>query len=148
MIQTSIYSYRMNKEHIFVIDDDKFFAKYFIMKFKLLVKENVEFHHFTELTPVFTANSEISPSLMFLDNELNEEIGVDSIPELVEVYPKTEIILISSMNDPALEKQAVLNGASRCISKDDIVLDKIVERLKSNVLETEKTRRARSLLKR
>ena len=138
----------MNKEHIFVVDDDKFFAKYFIMKFKLLVKENVEFHHFTSLEPTFAASSTISPSLIFLDNELNEEIGLDAIPEMIETYPNTEIILISSVNDKALEKQAVLNGASRFISKDDIVLDKIVERLKSNVLETQKTQRARGLLRR
>jgi DNA-binding NarL/FixJ family response regulator len=90
----------------------------------------------------------MSPSLIFLDNELNGELGLDAIPELTEVYPNTEIILISSENDEELSKQAVLNGASRFISKDDIVLDKIVERLKSNVLETQKTQRARSLLKR
>jgi DNA-binding NtrC family response regulator len=138
----------MTKEHILVVDDDRFFAKYFIMKFKLLVKEHVEFHHYEELEPVFRAGTSMSPSLIFLDNELNGELGVDAIPELTEVYPNTEIILISSENDDELSKQAVLNGASRFISKDDIVLDKIVDRLKSNVLETQKTQRARSLLKR
>ena len=137
----------MNKEHIFVVDDDKFFAKYFIMKFRILVRENVEFHHFTELTPVFTANSSISPSLIFLDNELNHELGVEAIPELSEVYPNTEISLISSIDSKELSEQALLNGASRFISKDDIVLDKIVERLKSNDLESPRTQRARGLLK-
>lgn len=130
-----------------MVDDDKFFAKYFIMKFRILVRENVEFHHFTELMPVFTANSSISPSLIFLDNELNDEIGLEAIPELIEMYPNTEIILISSVESNELSHQAVLNGASRLISKDDIVMDKIVERLKSNVLETQKTQRARRLLK-
>lgn len=137
----------MNREHIFVVDDDKFFAKYFIMKFRTLVRENVEFHHFTELTPVFAANSSIAPSLIFLDNELNDEIGVDAIPELSEVYPNTEIILFSSLDSKELAQKAIINGASRFISKDDIVLDKIVERLKSNVLNTQKTQRARALLK-
>ncbi|MFK7785933.1 MAG: response regulator [Crocinitomicaceae bacterium] len=138
----------MNKEQIFIVDDDRFFAKYFIMKFRLLVKDNVEFEHFTELEPLFRASNSKSPSLIFLDNELNGELGLDAIPELTEVYPNTEIILISSENDGELEKKAVMNGASRFVSKDDIILDKIVERLKSNVLETEKTQRARSLLKR
>lgn len=137
----------MSSEHIFVVDDDKFFAKYFIMKFKMLVHENVEFHHFTELTPVFTANSTIKPSLIFLDNQLDDEKGVESIPELSEMYPDTEIILISSLDSQELAKQAVLNGASRFISKDDIVLDKIVERLRNNVLDGAKTQRAKSLLK-
>ena len=130
-----------------MVDDDKFFAKYFIMKFRILVRENVEFHHFTELATVFGANSSISPSLIFLDNELNDELGVESIPELSEMYPNTEIILISSIDSKELSQQAVINGASRFISKDDIVLDKVVERLKSNVLDTRKTQRARSLLK-
>lgn len=137
----------MSKEHIFVVDDDKFFAKYFIMKFRLLVRENVEFHHFSELRPVFAADSSIAPSLIFLDNELSDELGVEAIPELSEMYPNTEIVLISSVDTKELEKQAVINGASRFISKDDIVLDKIVDRLKSNVLDTKKTQRARSLLK-
>ena len=131
-----------------MVDDDKFFAKYFIMKFKLLVKENVEFHHFTSLEQTYAASTAFSPSLIFLDNELNEEIGLDAIPEMIDMYPNTEIILISSVNDNSLEKQAVLNGASRFISKDDIVLNKIVERLKSNILETHRTQRARGLLRR
>ncbi|MDG1334241.1 MAG: response regulator [Crocinitomicaceae bacterium] len=137
----------MNTEQIFVVDDYKFFAKYFIMKFKTMVREHVQFHHFSELMPVFAANSTMTPSLIFLDNELGDEKGVEAIPELSETYPNTEIILISSLDSDELNQQAVLNGASRFISKDDIVLDKIVERLRSNVLETAKTQRAKSLLR-
>ncbi len=117
----------MNSEHIFIIDDDKFFAKYFIMKFRLLVNSHVEFHHFTELRSVFTANLSNSPSLIFLDNELNGEIGVESIPELRDLYPSADIILVSSTECQDLAAHAKKNGAAQFISKDAIMMDKIAD---------------------
>lgn len=125
----------MKTEHIFVIDDDKFFAKYFIMRFKLLVNDRVEFHHFTKLLPVFKANEMINPSLIFLDNELSGESGVDAIPELLEQYPEAEIILISSINDPRLVDLALANGASRFLSKDDIMMDRIAQRMNESMTD-------------
>lgn len=119
----------MTTEHIFIIDDDKFFAKYFIMKFKLLVNKNVEFHHFAGLRPAFTANTEIAPCIIFLDNLMNEESGVDALPELCELYPNAEIILISASIDKELSAKAAKNGASRFISKDDILMENIYKQL-------------------
>lgn len=119
----------MEANHIFIIDDDKFFAKYFIMRFRLLVKDHVEFHHFTGMRAVFTSDSSIVPSLILLDNELNGELGIDYLPELAEMYPKTEIILISSSRAEDLPKNTANNSAPRFISKDDIMMDKIAARI-------------------
>ena len=124
----------MQIEHIFVIDDDKFFAKYFIKKFELLVKENVEFHHYTDLRPVFTANASIIPSLIFLDNLLTEEGGLDSIPELCERYPASDIILISANESKEQTTKALESGASRFISKDDLLMKNIADLLNENLI--------------
>lgn len=132
----------MNKEHIFIIDDDKFFAKYFIMKFRLLVNSNVEFHHFSGLRPVFTASTSKSPLLIFLDNELNGELGVESIPELLEIYEDAEIILMSASNNEELKIKALRSGASQFICKDTILMDKIAEMLNE---ETSGTKREKLL---
>lgn len=119
----------MVNDHIFIIDDDKFFAKYFIMRFRLLVKDHVEFHHFMNMRSVFTAESSIVPSLILLDNELNGETGMDYLPELTEMYPKAEIILMSSLSPKDIANFVGKNGVSRFISKDDIMMDKIAARI-------------------
>ena len=137
----------MNTEHIFIIDDDKFFAKYFIMKFRLLVNSNIEFHHFTGLRPVFTANASKSPLLIFLGNELNGESGLESLPELCELYPNAEIILISSIDSNELAAVAIKNGASQFISKDAIMMDKIVESLNGGSGVSRKRKFLKTLLK-
>lgn len=139
----------METQHIFIIDDDKFFAKYFIMRFKLLVKDHVQFHHFTGLRPVFTANSSIEPSLILLDNELNGELGIDNLPELAEMYPHTEIILISSSNANETSKPAMNNGngAVRFISKDDIMMDKIAARINQELADSHQNKLFSKLFK-
>jgi len=137
----------MKTEHIFVIDDDKFFAKYFIMRFKLLVNDRVEFHHFTSLLPVFKANEMVKPSLIFLDNELSGETGVDAIPEMLEQYPDSEIILISSVDDPRLVDQALANGASRFISKDDIMMDRIAQRMNESMTDSSQKKLMKRLIR-
>jgi len=137
----------MKTEHIFVIDDDKFFAKYFIMRFKLLVNDSVEFHHFTSLLPVFKANEMVQPSLIFLDNELSGETGVDAIPEMLEQYPGSEIILISSVDDPRLVDQALANGASRFISKDDIMMDRIAQRMNESMTDSSQKKLMKRLIR-
>ena len=137
----------MASEHIFIIDDDKFFAKYFIMKFKLLVNSNVEFHHFTDLRPVFTASSEIKPCIIFLDNLMNHEHGIDALPELIEVYPSTEIILISGSSDNSLSEKALKNGASRFISKDDILMENIHKRLSDELTQSKQEKLVLRLFK-
>lgn len=137
----------MKTEHIFVIDDDKFFAKYFIMRFKLLVNDRVEFHHFTSLLPVFKANEMVQPSLIFLDNELSGETGVDAIPEMIEQYPSSEVILISSTNDPRLVDQALANGASRFISKDDIMMDRIAQRMNESMTDPNQKKLIKRLIR-
>ena len=126
----------MQTEHIFVIDDDKFFAKYFVKKFELLVKDNVEFHHFTNLRPVFTANSSMVPSIIFLYNLLNEEGGLEAIPELCERYPATEIILISSSESKEVTEKALEYGASRFISKNDLLMNNIGELLNEDLVKS------------
>ena len=137
----------MKTNNIFLIDDDKFFAKYFIMRLRILMNDHVEFHHFTGLRPVFTANSSITPSLIFLDNELNGELGVDSIPELKEIYPNSEIILISSMESNELTTYALKNGASRFISKDDIMMDKVAERLNEELSDSKQYKELKMIFK-
>lgn len=137
----------MKTEHIFVIDDDKFFAKYFIMRFKLLVNDSVEFHHFTSLLPVFKANEMVQPSLIFLDNELSGETGVDAIPEMLEQYPGSEIILISSVDDPRLVDQALANRASRFISKDDIMMDRIAQRMNESMTDPNQKKLMKRLIR-
>ena len=82
-----------------------------------------------------------------LDNELNGEHGVESIPELTEMYPNTEVILISAMNAEELSEYAVKNGASRFISKDDIMMDKIAERINEELSDTKQNRLLKKLMK-
>ncbi len=137
----------MNSEHIFIIDDDKFFAKYFIMKFRLLVNSNVEFHHFTELRSVFTANLSNSPLLIFLDNELSGEIGVESIPELRERYPYADIILVSSTECKDLAARAKKNGATQFISKDAIMMDKIADIMNKEMSNSRQAKLLKRLFK-
>ena len=128
----------MQTDHIFIIDDDKFFAKYFIKKFELIVNDKVEFHHFTSLTSVFTASLTIKPSLIFLDNFLKEGRGFESIPELCKRYPEAELILISASKSQELIEKAHKNGASQFIFKDDLLMKNISERLTERLSRSKK----------
>lgn len=137
----------MNTDHIFIIDDDKFFAKYFIKKFEMIVNDKVEFHHFTSLAPVFAASLTIKPSLIFLDHFLNEERGFEWIPELCKRYPEAELILISASENKELIEKAYKNGASQFIFKDDLLMENISERLTEKLSSSKRRKLWTSLFK-
>ena len=125
----------MKAEHIFIIDDDKFFAKYFIKKLELLSKQHVEFHHFLNVKSVFNEDKTLLPVLIFVDDLLNNARGVDALPALHERFPNAELILISGTDELDIEEKALKNGATKYISKITLLFENVADSLDKEIKE-------------
>jgi DNA-binding NtrC family response regulator len=59
--------------------------------------------------------SKLKPELIFLDNTLPDGSGIDCIPLIRSILPKSKIIVISALSN--LRERAISNGANNFIDK-------------------------------
>ncbi len=71
-------------------------------------------HNLSEATKVLT---NLKPAIIFLDNHLEDGLGIDFIPEVKSFSPKTKIVIITAQDSSAWRKEAMNKGADCFIGK-------------------------------
>ena len=70
----------------------------------------------------------LTPALMLLDVSMPEVDGLEALPRILEVSPRTRVVLFSGFEEKGLAERARLLGASDFIEKST-ALDVVVQRL-------------------
>lgn len=71
-------------------------------------------HTLSEATKVLT---NLKPAIMFLDNHLEDGLGIDFIPEVKSFSPATKVVIITAQDSSAWRKEAMNKGADFFIGK-------------------------------
>ena len=82
----------------------------------LLTGNGMELDHVKSLAKAETYLEENKPSVMILDNQLPDGLGMDFIPHIKKSHPDLKIIMISGF-DKAAADVALENGADTYLSK-------------------------------
>ena len=85
----------------------------------------------------------LHPDIIFMDNQLPEENGLDLSREIKHVYDDIVIVILTTNNQPEYRQQALRNGADYYISKgDDSCMEEILTQIEG-VLDSRVTRRSK-----
>jgi DNA-binding response OmpR family regulator len=95
-----------------IIDDEEDIC---ILLSSYLRKKNIETHYSLNLKEGLKKISELRPSILFLDNNLPDGSGIDTIPLIRSLGQKIKIIVISAMTN--LKEKAFSNSADAFIDK-------------------------------
>ena len=116
----------MNKPKVFIVDDDPAFIR--------LLEHQLDS---AKLTPYETYesgeeclnNMHHKPKLVLLDFTLGGLNGLDVLKRIKKEYPRTDVIMLTAVEDDAVEEKCLAEGALSYIHKDPDGL----ERLKADV---------------
>jgi DNA-binding response OmpR family regulator len=95
-----------------IIDDEEDIC---ILLSTYLRKKNFDAHYSMTLQDGLKKLKELHPSILFLDNNLPDGSGIDTVPEIRDLYPQLKIIIISAMT--TLKERAFANSADAFIDK-------------------------------
>jgi DNA-binding response OmpR family regulator len=95
-----------------IIDDEEDIC---ILLSSYLRKKNIDTHYSLSLKEGLKKISELHPTLLFLDNNLPDGSGIDTIPQIRSMSKKIKIIVISAMTN--LKEKAFSNSADAFIDK-------------------------------
>jgi DNA-binding response OmpR family regulator len=95
-----------------IIDDEEDIC---ILLSSYLRKKNIDAHYSLTLKDGLNKIAELKPSIIFLDNNLPDGSGIDTIPEIRKTNNKIRIIVISAMTN--LKERALANSADAFIDK-------------------------------
>ena len=117
----------MSKPKVFIVDDEPSFIK--------LLEHQLDD---AKLTPYETyisgeeclKNMHHKPRLVLLDFTLGGLNGLDVLKRIKEEYPRTDVVMLTAVEDDDVEQKCLAAGASNYIHKDPDGL----ERLKSEVI--------------
>ena len=85
----------------------------------------------------------LRPDIIFMDNQLPEENGLDLSREIKHVYDDIVIVILTTNNQPEYRQQALRNGADYYISKgDDSCMEEILTQIEG-VLDSSVTHRSK-----
>ncbi len=85
----------------------------------------------------------LHPDIIFMDNQLPEENGLDLSREIKHVYDDIVIVILTTNNQPEYRQQALRNGADYYISKgEDSCMEEILTQIEG-VLDSRVTRRSK-----
>jgi two-component system response regulator DegU len=85
----------------------------------------------------------LHPDIIFMDNQLPEENGLDLSREIKHVYDDIVIVILTTNNQPEYRQQALRNGADYYISKgDDSCMEEILTQIEG-VLDSSVTHRSK-----
>ena len=82
----------------------------------LLTGNGMELDHVKSLAKAVTYLEENKPSVVILDNQLPDCLGMDFIPHIKKSHPDLKIIMISGFDNAAADV-ALENGADTYLSK-------------------------------
>jgi len=85
----------------------------------------------------------LHPDIIFMDNQLPEENGLDLSREIKHVYDDIVIVILTTNNQPEYRQQALRNGADYYISKgDNSCMEEILTQIEG-VLDSSVTHRSK-----
>jgi DNA-binding response OmpR family regulator len=95
-----------------IIDDEEDIC---ILLSSYLRKKNIDAHYSLTLKDGLEKLAELKPSILFLDNNLPDGSGIETIPVIRAGNKKLKIIVISAMTN--LKERAFANSADAFIDK-------------------------------
>ncbi|MFZ1798611.1 MAG: response regulator [Chitinophagaceae bacterium] len=103
-----------NDTKVLIVDDetDACYLLENILKGKNI--KSASAHTLSEATKVL---SNLKPAIMFLDNHLEDGLGIDFIPEVKSFSPETKVVIITAQDSSAWRKEAMNKGADFFIGK-------------------------------
>ncbi len=97
-----------------IIDDDVDIC--FLLTL-ILKNKNIQSIYVNSIAEAKGAFQKYKPEIVFLDNHLPDGVGIDFIPTIKEISPRTKILMITAHNSDSNRKKAVSNGAEYFIGK-------------------------------
>ena len=95
------------------------------------------------VTDALSKVESLRPDIIFMDNQLPEENGLDLSREIKHVYDDIVIVILTTNNQPEYRQQALRNGADYYISKgDDSCMEEILTQIEG-VLDSSVTHRSK-----
>ncbi len=98
-----------------LIVDDESDACYLLEN--ILKSQNIKStsaHNLSEATKVL---AQIKPTIVFLDNHLEDGLGIDFIPEVKSFSPDIKVVIITAQDSSAWRIKAMNKGADSFIGK-------------------------------
>ena len=123
------------KSKVFVVDDDPVFTKIIEHNFNA---QNVKNILVLDSGEACINHLNAKPRLILLDFSMGGLNGLDVLNKIKEQSPKTEVIILTALEDESVKAKCLQAGASDYINKDESGLDKIrdevIPRFKSSGL--------------
>lgn len=109
---------------IYIIDDDELFAD--SLRRKLVVKgySDIQIFHSGK---IFFENSVIKADLIFLDYNLGDCTGIEILQNITNNAPKTNVIMLSSVDKKNIIDEAITYGAKRYIIKGEKTMNNEID---------------------
>jgi len=105
------------KEITFVIVDDAVFMRTIIRKMIEQVEEYKVLGEASNGQDAIEAAEKFQPDIMTLDITMPELDGIQAVPEIMKVSPKTRIIMVSAMGQQSMVIEAIKMGAKDFVIK-------------------------------
>lgn len=103
----------INQQPLAIIIDDEVDTCMLLGMF--LKRYGIEVHIANTLKEGQRISKRIQPSIIFLDNNLPDGLGIEQIQGLHQLCPQTQIIMISAMSN--LQQDAIEQGAAMFVDK-------------------------------
>lgn len=105
------------KEVTFIIVDDAVFMRTIIRKMIEQVEEYKVLGEASNGHEAIEAAAKYQPDIMTLDITMPELDGIQAVPEILKVSPKTRIIMVSAMGQQSMVIEAIKMGAKDFVIK-------------------------------
>ena len=105
----------MAKTRVFIVDDDPTFSK--MLEHELKEAGWNEYKMF-ESGEDCLANLNDKPKLILLDFTLGGLNGLDVLKQIKETIPRTDVIMLTGLEDETVKEKCMAEGASNYILKD------------------------------
>lgn len=116
---------------LIVVDDEERICNYLTEFFK---KRGYQTFGFTSSKEALSAVEKERPNIILLDINMPEMDGLELLKKIREVDKESKIIMVTVVNDKAIEQEAIEFGADAFVKKpfysdylEDVVLGKIEE---------------------
>lgn len=102
------------KKTVLIIDDEE--------ELCMLMELVLDRQHFLSksmhtLKEALGAIKDLKPDYIFLDNHLPDGKGINSIKQMIELYPQVKIVMMTAYNDKHINEMAINQGASYFLHK-------------------------------
>ncbi|MCX7773913.1 MAG: response regulator [Clostridia bacterium] len=105
------------KKTTFVITDDAIFMRTLLRK---IIEQGENFEVLGEASngrEAIEAAKQHQPDILTLDITMPEMDGIQAVPEILKVSPKTKIIMVSAMGQQSMVIEAIKQGAKDFVVK-------------------------------